>query len=53
MVNQNVLETVQKFQDNKNNLYEKAKEQIKEVIEVKNKHKSETKNTINREINEN
>jgi vacuolar-type H+-ATPase subunit I/STV1 len=52
MVNQNVQETLKKFQDNKNREFEKAKEQIKETIEVLYKHQSETKNKINKEINE-
>jgi hypothetical protein len=51
MVNQNVQETLKKFQDNKNREFAKAQEQIKETIEHC-KHQSETKNTINKEINE-
>jgi hypothetical protein len=42
MVNQNVQETLKKLQDNKNREFDKALY----------KHQSETKNTINREINE-
>jgi hypothetical protein len=38
MVNQNVQETLKKFQDNKNIEYENAQEQIKETIEVLTKH---------------
>jgi hypothetical protein len=52
MLNQNVQETLRKFQDNKNREFEKAKEEIKETIEALYKHQSETKNTINKEINE-
>jgi hypothetical protein len=52
MVNQNVQETLKKFQDNKNIEFEKAQEEIKETIEVLSKHQSETKNPINKEINE-
>jgi chromosome segregation ATPase len=52
MVNQNVQETLKKFQDNKNREFEKAQEQIKETIQALYKHQSETKNTINKEINE-
>jgi membrane-associated HD superfamily phosphohydrolase len=52
MVNQNVQETLKKFQDNKNREFEKAKQEIKETIEALYKHQSETKNTINTEINE-
>jgi DNA-binding protein Fis len=52
MVNQNVQETLKKFQDNKNREFEKSQEEIKETIEALYKHKSETKNTINKEINE-
>jgi uncharacterized phage infection (PIP) family protein YhgE len=51
-VNQNVQETFKNFQDNKNRDFEKAQEQIKETIEALYKHQSETKNTINEEINE-
>jgi NAD(P)H-dependent FMN reductase len=47
MVNQNVQETLKKFEDNKNKEYEKTQEQIKETIEPLYKHQSETKNTIN------
>jgi molecular chaperone DnaK (HSP70) len=52
MVNQNVQETLKKFQDNKNGEFEKAQEEIKETIEALYKHQSETKNMINKEINE-
>jgi NAD(P)H-dependent FMN reductase len=48
MVNQNVQETLKKFQDNKNREFEKAQEQIKETIEALYKHQSATKNMINR-----
>jgi paraquat-inducible protein B len=43
---------IKKFQNNQNKEYEKTQEQIKETTEALNKHQSETKNTINREINE-
>jgi hypothetical protein len=33
-VNQNVQKTLKKFQDNKNREFEKAKEEIKEIIEA-------------------
>jgi methionyl-tRNA synthetase len=52
MVNQNVQETLKKFQDNKNKEYEKTQKQINELIRALNKHQSETENTINREVNE-
>jgi chromosome segregation ATPase len=52
MVNQNVQETLKKCQDNKNREFEKAKEEIKETTEALYKHQSETKNMINKEINE-
>jgi hypothetical protein len=52
MVNQNVQEALKKFQDNKNSEFEKAQEEIKETIEALYKHQSETKNRINKEINE-
>jgi NAD(P)H-dependent FMN reductase len=52
VVKQNVQETLKKFQDNKNREFEKALEEIKETIEALYKHQSETKNMINKEINE-
>jgi predicted RNase H-like nuclease (RuvC/YqgF family) len=52
MVNQNVQETLKEFQDNKNREFEKAKEEIKAIIEALYKRQSETKNTINKEISE-
>jgi hypothetical protein len=52
MVNRNVQETFKKFQDNKNREYEKEQQQIKETIEGLYKHQSETKSSINREIND-
>jgi hypothetical protein len=39
MVNQNVEETLKKFQDNENREFEKAKEEIKETIEALYKQK--------------
>jgi membrane-associated HD superfamily phosphohydrolase len=52
VVNQNVQETLKKFQDNKNREFEKAQKQIKETIEALYKQQSETKSTINKEISE-
>jgi hypothetical protein len=52
MVNQNVQETLKKFQDSKNREFEKAQKQINEIIGALNKHQNETESTINREINE-
>jgi molecular chaperone DnaK (HSP70) len=52
MVNQNIQETLKKFQDTKNNEQEKTQKPINELIEALNKHQSETENTIKREINE-
>jgi vacuolar-type H+-ATPase subunit I/STV1 len=52
MINQNVQETIKKFQDNKHREFEKPQEQIKETIEALYKHKSEIKSMINKEINE-
>jgi hypothetical protein len=52
MVNQNVQEALKKFQDNKTKEYEKTQKQINEIIGALNKHQTETKITINREINE-
>jgi hypothetical protein len=51
-VNQNVQETLKKFQDKKNREFEKAQEEIKETIEALYKHQSERENTINKKINE-
>jgi polyhydroxyalkanoate synthesis regulator phasin len=52
MVNQNVQEALNNFQDNKNKEYEKTQKQINEIIGALNKQQSETENTINRDINE-
>jgi protein subunit release factor A len=52
MVNQNVKETLKKFQDNKNREFQKAKEEIKETKEALYKHQSETENMNKKEINE-
>jgi hypothetical protein len=52
MVKLNVQETLKKFQDNKNREFEKAQEEIKKPIESLYKHQSETKNMINKEIND-
>jgi hypothetical protein len=52
MVNQNIQEALKKSQDNKSKEYEKTQKQINELIGALNKHKSESENTINREINE-
>jgi ABC-type antimicrobial peptide transport system ATPase subunit len=52
MVNQNVQEVLKKFQDKKTQEYEKTQKQINEIIGALNKHQTETKITISREINE-
>jgi chromosome segregation ATPase len=52
MDNQNVQEALKIFQDTKNKEYEKTQKQIHEHIGALNKHQSETKNTISREISE-
>jgi ABC-type phosphate transport system auxiliary subunit len=52
MVNQNIQETLNKFQDNKNKENGKTQKQISEIIEALNKYQTETQNTINREIKE-
>jgi microcompartment protein CcmL/EutN len=52
MVNQNIQEALKKFQDKKTKEYEKTQKQINEIIGALNKHQTETKITINREINE-
>jgi uncharacterized coiled-coil DUF342 family protein len=51
-VNQNVQETLKKFQENKNREFEKASREIKETIKALYKHQSETENMINKQINE-
>jgi L-lactate utilization protein LutB len=50
-VNQNVQDALKKFQDTKNKEHEKKQKQINELRGALNKHQSETKNIINREIN--
>jgi hypothetical protein len=52
MVNQNVQDTLKKFQDTKNKDYEMAQKQIQEFRGEFNKYQSETKYTIKREIQE-
>jgi hypothetical protein len=52
MVNHNIQEALEKFQDNKNKEYEKTQKQINESIEALKKCQTETETTINREINE-
>jgi molecular chaperone DnaK (HSP70) len=52
MVNQNVQEALKKFQDTKIKEHEKTQKQINELREAFNKHQSETKDTIKREIYE-
>jgi polyhydroxyalkanoate synthesis regulator phasin len=52
MVNQNVQDAFKKFQDTKNKGHEKTHKQIKELREDFNKHQSEPKDTIKREIYE-
>jgi ribosomal protein L31E len=51
MVNQNVQEALKKFQENKTKEYEKTQKEINEIKGALNKHLTETKITINREIN--
>jgi gas vesicle protein len=52
MVNQNVQDATKKFQDTKNKEYEMTQKQIRELSEDLNKHQSETKDTIKREVHE-
>jgi F0F1-type ATP synthase membrane subunit b/b' len=52
MVNQNVQDAFKKFPDTKNKEHEKTQKQISELTEDFNKHESETKDTIKREIHE-
>jgi hypothetical protein len=49
MVNQNVQDALEKFQDTKNKEHEKTQKQINELREDFNKHQSETKDTIKRD----
>jgi chromosome segregation ATPase len=51
-VNQSIQEALKKFQENKNKEYDMTQKQISELIGALNKYKSETENTINRELNE-
>jgi hypothetical protein len=51
MVNQSVQEALKKFQDNKNEEYEKTQKQINEIIAALNKHQTETEITIKRQRN--
>jgi F0F1-type ATP synthase membrane subunit b/b' len=52
MVNQKVQDALKKFQDTKNKEHEITQKQIKELREDFNKHQSETKEIIKREIYE-
>jgi hypothetical protein len=52
IVNENVQHALKKFQDTKNKEHEKTQKQVNELRGVLNKHQSETKDTIKREINE-
>jgi predicted component of type VI protein secretion system len=52
MVNQNVQEALKKLQDNKTQEYVKTQKQINKIIGALNKHQTETKITISREIKE-
>jgi phage-related protein len=50
IVNQNVQDSLKKFQDTKNKEHEKTWKQIKELSEDVKEQQSETKNAIKREI---
>jgi hypothetical protein len=52
MVNQNLQQTLKKFQDNKNREFKKAQEQIKGTMEALYKCQNETKNMKNKDIND-
>jgi hypothetical protein len=52
VVNQNVKDVLKKLQDAKNKEHEKTQRQIKELRKDFNKHQSETRDTIKREIYE-
>jgi methionyl-tRNA synthetase len=45
MVNQNIQEALNKFQDDKTQEYQKTQKQINEIVEALNKHQTETKIT--------
>jgi uncharacterized protein involved in exopolysaccharide biosynthesis len=49
MVNQNVQDTLKKFQDTKNKEHEKTEKQINELRDNLNKHQSETEGIIKRD----
>jgi hypothetical protein len=49
MVNQNILEALKKFQDNKIKAHEKTQKQINAIIGTLNKYQSETEITITRD----
>jgi hypothetical protein len=49
MVNQNVQEALKKYQEKKNEKYEKTQKQINEIIGALNKHPNERQNTIKRD----
>jgi hypothetical protein len=48
MINQNIQDALEKFQDTKNKEYEKTQKQINEIIGALNKYQNETENTIER-----
>jgi hypothetical protein len=48
MVNQNVQETIKKFQEEKNKEYEKTQKQINEIKEALNNCQTETETTTER-----
>jgi hypothetical protein len=52
MVTQKVQDALKKFPDTKNKEHEKKQKQISEPKKDFNKHQSETKNTIKKEIYE-
>jgi predicted transcriptional regulator len=50
MINQNIQDSLKKFQDNKNKEHEKTQKQVKELKEDFNKHQSEIKDSVERGI---
>jgi chromosome segregation ATPase len=52
IVIQNIQEALKKFHDNKTKEYKNTQKKINEIIRALNKHQTETKITINRDINE-
>jgi cell division protein ZapA (FtsZ GTPase activity inhibitor) len=50
MVSQNIQDTLKKFKDTKNKEHEKTQKKINELRQNFNKHQSERKDTIKKDI---